>query len=438
MRLADRLRSVVGRSGGSEEQDAPYRQDPPYRRSLPLGAPSEGAPSDAVAEILGGDWAVDESRYLVIDTRYTLGHRHGSVAVADCLPGDDGLWPRLKVLDASVKPGRLLFLDLETTGLGGGAGTYAFLIGCGWFVLPSTGQSSCFRVQQFLLASHSAERAMLAAVAAVAETAAGVVSYNGKSFDVPLIDTRFMFHRMRTPFSELPHVDMLHSARQLWKSESSSEQETPCRLTTFEQSQLGHVRDEDVPGFEVPSRYFHYVRTGDPRPLRAVLAHNRLDILALAMLTARAAQLLEQGAGAARTAREALGLGRLYERRGLVPEALSSYERAAETPSANSLVQAEALRACAVFYRRDRRFEEAAAVWRRILDLRRCPPNIAREATEALAVHHEHRRRDFHAARGFALQTLQFNITVSRTQAVQHRVARLDRKLGHIDSIPLF
>jgi uncharacterized protein YprB with RNaseH-like and TPR domain len=424
MRLADKLRGVVTRSGGSDKQDPPYMsggQDPPCA----------SARQGTVAEILGGEWADDDGRYLVIDTRYTPGHRHGTVAVADCLPGDDGLWSRLNVLDASLRPGRLLFLDLETTGLGGGAGTYAFLVGCGWFEKPSAGEGAGFRVRQFLLSSHSAERAMLATVAAVAEAAAGVVSYNGKSFDVPLIETRFLFHRMQTPFSDLPHVDMLHSARQLWKSEASSEQEAQsCRLTTFEQAQLGHVRDEDIPGFEIPSRYFHYVRTGDPRPLRAVLEHNRLDLLAVAMLTARAAQLLGEGAGRARTAREALGLGRLYERSGLLADALASYERAAATAGASTLTQAEALRACAVLYRRERRFEPAAAAWRRILDLRRCPPQIAREAAEALAVHHEHRRRDLEAARRFALQTLQFNISRSRAEAVQYRLARLNRKLG--------
>jgi uncharacterized protein YprB with RNaseH-like and TPR domain len=379
---------------------------------------------------VGGEWADEGNRYLVIDTRYTLGYRHGRVAVADCLPEGDGLWPRLTLLDASIKPGRLLFLDLETTGLGGGAGTYAFLIGCGWFALPSAGQDACFRVRQFLLSSHSAERAMLAAVAAVAETAAGVVSYNGKSFDVPLIETRFLFHRMPTPFSDLPHVDMLHPARQLWKSDASAEQAQSCRLVTFERAQLGHVRDEDVPGFEIPSRYFYFVRTSDARPLRAVLEHNRLDILSLAMLSARAAQLLEEGAAGARTAREAFGLGRLYERSGLLADAVTSYERACGMAAVDTLVQAEALRACAVLYRRERHFEAAAAAWRHILELRRCPPQIAREAAEALAVHHEHRRRDLQTARRFALQTLQFNVSRSRAEAVQYRLARLNRKLS--------
>jgi len=245
-----------------------------------------------------------------------------------------------------------------------------------------------------------------------------------------------------------------------------------------EQAVLGHVREGDVPGFEIPSRYFHYVRTGDARALEGVLEHNRLDLLGLAMLTAQGASLLQEGVAGARTAREALGLGRLYERGGLIAEARACFARAAGAgadlaASAPALWQghrggppertarpaalarrvagrpdlgeggkvrpyndvdpvttAEALRAYAVISRRVRQYEEAAGAWRRVLALRACPAHIAREATEALAVHHEHRLRDLRAARQFAMQALQFNISTTRVEAVCHRVARLDRKLG--------
>jgi hypothetical protein len=110
-------------------------------------------------------------------------------------------------------------------------------------------------------------------------------------------------------------------------------------------------------------------------------------------------------------------------------DAWACYARAADMP-ADSLTRVEALRCSAIFARRQCRYDEAAAAWRALLDMRRCPPHLAREAAEALAVHHEHRLRDLRSARRFALQTLQFNITRSRTAAVQHRLARLDRKLS--------
>ena len=458
MSLADRLRGVVrvepAKAGPHDNPAGPHENERPQDHPNGRGGRPQPAHPDA-AETLGGEWsAAGGHRFLVIDRKYAPGHRLGRVAVADCLPADDGLWPRLWLLVGAEAPAlqekwgdpalqanaptRLLFVDLETTGLAGGADTCAFLVGCGWF------EGASFRIRQFFLAGPGAERAMLDAVAEAAATAGGVVTYNGKSFDLPLIETRFLFHRMETPFAGMPHVDMLHPARRLWRPERDDAGAPACRLSTLEEALLGHVREDDVPGFEIPSRYFQYVRTSDARPLHAVMEHNRLDLLALAMITARAAQLLEDGPAAARTAREALGLGRLYERGGLIAEARASYAQAAglthEPAKAGPHVdaghhvdagtRAEALQAYAVLSRRERRYEDAAAAWRRAIEIRPCPAHIAREAAEALAVHHEHRARDLQAARRFALKTLQFNVSVARTQAVQHRLARLDRKLS--------
>jgi len=440
--LADRLRGVVK----------------PITRGANLYGSSEGKPqglapqaSIDAAEILGGEWRESRGRrFLVVERRYAAGYRHGRVTLADCLPP----WPRLELLGSNVQASvqsslseRLLFLDLETTGLAGGAGTYAFLVGCGWFESPSSAprcQVGCFRTRQFLLTDFAAERGLLEAVGELASNLACIVTYNGKTFDLPLLETRFSLQRMPMPFAEVAHVDMLHPARRMWR-----EEEVECRLTYLEQALCGHEREGDVPGFEIPSRYFHYVRSGDPRPLEAVFEHNRLDIVSLAMLTARAAQLLEEGPSAAATAREALGLGRLYERAGLLEDALRSFTRAAEESvkggaraNGNGAARVDALRAAAVLLRRLRRFDEAARVWRDLLAAPQCPPAYAREANEALAVHHEHRIRDLQTARAFAVRSLTLPATPSRQHALRHRLARLDRKLGgtptHPSSAALF
>jgi len=427
--LADRLRSIVRpvRSGGFEE-------NPPAETG------------DSAAELLGGEWRNGrDQRFLVVDRTYTPGHRHGSMSVADGLPPQEG-WPRLSLLGGSSCGGKLLFVDLETTGLAGGAGTYAFLVGCAWF------DGGRFRVRQFFLSSFAAERALLEAVSDVAAAAATVVTYNGKTFDLPLIETRYALNRMQTPFAEVPHVDMLHPARRLWRGPDAHrdgegfrnastlgdfEAASGCRLSTLETSLLGHEREGDVPGFEIPARYFRYVHTGDARPLGAVLEHNRLDLLSLAFLTARAAQLLDDGAAAAVTAREAFGLGRLYERGSMTREALACFARAADM---GTMVRADALRASAVLLRRMRRYDDAAEAWQRLLELRDSPPGFVREATEALAVHHEHRLRNPLLARRFALRSLQVDTTASRRHAAEHRLARLDRKLGSRPPVasPLF
>jgi len=429
--LADRLRGVIQlgppKGGPHEDDDRHERGDRGGRLQ---------AAYDSADEALGGDWFEgDGGRFLIIDRSYSPGHRHGWMSVADGLPPSAGVWPRLSLLADGAGGSNLLFVDLETTGLAGGAGTYAFLVGCGWF------EGGRFKVRQFFLASYLAERALLQALVGVARHAGAVVTYNGKSFDLPLVETRYTLHRMETPFAGMPHIDMLHPARRLWRGGDGaalgavvgSRREvaaTSCRLSVLEQVLCGHVREGDVAGFEIPARYFHFVRTGDARPIEAVLEHNRLDLLSLALVTARAAQLLDEGAPGTRTAREALGLGRLYERGGLFTDAWRCLNRAIELDDDDMTTRGEALRAHAVLARRMRRFEDAASSWRRLLDLPGCSRTLAREASEALAVHLEHRLRDYQTARGYAVQTLRSDVSAARKQATLHRVARLDRKIS--------
>ena len=448
--LADRLRGVLSTTRSlSTKQDPAYELregTPPYERSIAYDA----------GDALGGEWCEGEDgRFLIVDRSYSPGHRHGWMSIADGLPPTDGVWPRLSLLAGGAGSpcpergdgvrsrrveGNMLFVDLETTGIAGGAGTYAFLVGCAWF------DGGRFRVRQFFLTSFLAERALLQAVMDIARTAGTVVTYNGKTFDLPLVETRFTMHRMETPFATMPHIDMLHPARRLWRGRTatgSSALDAPardnsCRLSVMEQSLCGHIREGDVPGFEIPARYFQFVRTGDARPLEAVFEHNRLDLLSLALVTARAAQLLDEGAPATRTAREALGLGRLYERGALMTDAWRCYARAIELDDDDAGTRADALRAHAVLSRRMRRFEEAASLWRRLLEVPQCPASMRREASEALAVHLEHRLRDYQNAKGYAMQSLYSDASVTYKQAAIHRLARLDRKIDRAQTTRLF
>lgn len=429
--------------------------DPAARRAARV--PHAPAAHDEAAIHLRGEW---ETRYgprvLVVDRTYDPDHLHGHVRVGEAAPPADGCWPQLPVLGAAAGlTGRVLFLDLETTGLAGGAGTSAFLVGCGWF------EAGRFRTRQLFLPSVASERALLAAVVDLTQAAGTVVTYNGKSFDVPLIETRFLYHRLRTPFDGMAHVDLLHPARRLWRDHEGAAERThgwdgadegsgACRLTALERRLCGHVRQGDVPGAEIPERYFRFVREGDARPLEAVLEHNRLDLLSLAMLTARAAHLLDAGAVAASHAREALGLGSLYERAGRLDDAAACYARAVSLALAGaraagrraapaaSPVRIEALCASARLARRRRRHAEAAVDWCAVLDAG-ASGAIAREAREALAIHHEHRLGDPRGARAFAMGSLPLSGSANARGAVEHRLARLDRKLETLERAePLF
>ena len=309
----------------------------------------------------------------------------------------------------------LVFFDLETTGLSGGAGTVAFVVGFGCF------EGTRFRVWQFVLPSFAGERRMLAAVTAAVSRAHTLVTFNGKSFDVPFMETRGLFHRLETPIPALRHVDLLHPARRFWGPETGG-------LGALEDRVLGFRRRDDVPGFEIPSRYFDYLRSGDPAPLRDVLAHNRLDLASLAVLTGLACELVDGGSETTRDARQCLGLGRVYERGGRRVDALGCYERAADHGLLD--VRAEALYRVASAHRRQRRHVDAAQVWQRLIDLGRTPGVFEREALRALAVHHEHRLKDTRRALTFARRAYAEARTVAGRRDVYKRLTRLERRLA--------
>ena len=321
-----------------------------------------------------------------------------------------------------------VFFDLETTGLNGGAGTHAFLVGCGWF------DEDGFVTRQYVMARHADERAMLETVARECAHAGALVSFNGKSFDAPMLETRYLFHRLSWFGEEKPHVDLLHPARRFWKRED-------CSLQALEKALVGYRRRGDVAGFDVPARYFQFVRTGDPAPLGQVLEHNRLDLLTLAALTARLLDLARRGPEATIDSREALALGHVFLRAGLECRARTAFERSVALSRAPKgafdAVRIDALRALAVGWRRAREFGRAARCWQELLEMRACPTAVVAEAAEALAVHHEHRLHDFRGAHRLALSTLGTGLTDRRTDAVKWRLNRLERRLAEQPALGL-
>jgi len=391
----------------------------------------EGVDASSLAGALGGTWVGSgATRCFVVERRVARDGRHGRVqigALADSLRESAD---QAALFTGDTAPPPFCFFDLETTGLSGGAGTYAFLVGAGWF-----DDEGGFVVRQHLLPRAVDERPMLQTVAEQLATAGTLVSFNGKSFDAPLLETRFAYHRLPWEAGRLPHFDVLHPARRFWRSDAVSGDASPCSLSTLERQVLGARRLNDLPGFEAPGRYFAFIRTGDARPLADVLDHNRNDLISLAGLTVRLLQLVRAGAQEARDAREALALGRVYERAGRPDPAREALECALALPapgataSTRTLLRVEALRTLAILARRARRYDEAASRWCAVLDTPGCPQGFAREAAEALAIHHEHRVRDVAAAHAFALRTLDAGVVASRHAAVRHRLARLERKL---------
>jgi uncharacterized protein YprB with RNaseH-like and TPR domain len=443
MSTLERLRGIVhGRSSvpslAPELTRSAEARDAIVNPALRVKADHTAKADDiARAAIILGGAVVERSEgaVIVVDREYRAAMLHGRTPIGEMVSvindGDDAMtlmaeaWPSAKGIG-----GRLLFLDLETTGLFGGAGTQAFLVGCAAI------DGDAIRVRQFLLPGFEHERAVLNEVQAWSKSHGALVTYNGRSFDVPLIETRFMFHRLPCPLDGVPHLDMLHASRRLWRQRplttgTPDPDDSSCSLSVLEKHIAGLHRVGDVPGYEIPSRFFRFVRDGDARPLEAVLEHNRLDLISLAAVLARAISLITRGPGEARTAQEAYGLARVYERAGAPDNAEASLLRTidfARRVGAEPEVHAEALRRLAWLRRRARRVHDAAEAWRELASLPRCAASLRREAREALAIHYEHRSKNLQAARQHALELLS-DLDANHGR-VRHRLDRLERKLA--------
>ena len=417
--LADRIRAIV-KAPAVVEADVP--RSPTDHETT--------AHVESVESALGGEW---RAGCFLVERRMDPATRHGDGSVGDfgaslAEAGDQA--PLIAAGAAARAP--FVFFDLETTGLSGGAGTYAFLVGCGRFA-----EDHGFITRQYLLVQFADERPLLAKVTDELVRAGAIVTFNGKCFDAPVLETRYLFHRLDWIGARLPHIDVLHPARRFWGLREEAREPMPahdCSLAALERHVLGARRAGDVAGFQIPRRYFQFVRSGNALPLAGVLEHNRIDLLSLAGITIRLLEPVRRGPEAARDAREALALGRLYTRVSQHARALIAYERAADISASGAKIDGtigttvDSFRSLALAYRREQRYAEAAVWWRRLLDVPGCPALAVRQATEALAIHHEHRVRDLQAARIFALRSLQ-HATPVWNAGVQHRLARIDRRI---------
>lgn len=430
--LGSRLRDIVRRdrlAGGAPAAapatDEPLRTltyvpdaDPRDTRNLTIDA----------ADVLGGT-ALDGSRScVVIDRRYEADRSHGRRRIESCRP--DAADP-IELFDPRVAAvpewwRRVVFFDTETTGLSGGAGTLAFLVGCGWFE-----DSGDFIVRQFFLTGPAGERGMLEELGRLFADASLLVTYNGRTFDVPLMETRWAFHRTSAPTDGLPHFDMLPPARRLWgRREMAGPDTEGCSLSVLERRVLGFHRMGDVPGFEIPARYFQFVRTGDSSLIEGVLDHNRHDIVSLAAVMSHALWMVREGAEACREPSEQVALGRVYERARRTEDAVRAYEMAVAT--GDHEVRRHGLSRLALMHRRASRHQEAADAWQGVLDLvprgRSVFTALERQAVEALAIHHEHRARDLTRARRYA-EALGAATSGRLKVETDKRLRRIDRKM---------
>jgi len=358
----------------------------------------------------------------LLETRYDLDHCHGCYPLS-ALPPDDHPSPSLARL---ARDERLtgsdfrsaIFFDIETTGLGTGSGTYAFMIGLGTF----EGDQFCLR--QYFMRDYHEEAAVLDHLTQQIQNSSWWVSFNGRSFDLPVLQTRFIccgYQEM--PLAHAPHLDLLYPARRLWRKRIGS-----CALSSLEVNLLGLSRESDVSGWLIPDLYFDYLRYGETQPMRQVFTHNALDILSLVTLAAKAnAVLCDPFGEAVEHATDRYSLGTILESRGQRDEARRVYEQALQERLPPHL-QEEALRRLSFIHKRNGQIEQAVRIWETLSEA-----NNAYAYVE-LAKYYEHRQRDHLTAAKLVREIMTWNELPAKGQcslpALAYRIARLQRKLG--------
>jgi len=317
---------------------------------------------------------------------------------------------------------KFAFLDTETSGLAGGTGTYAFLVGTARFI---DGQ---FVLKQFFMRDPAEEPALLEGLAAFLAPCESLVTFNGKSFDAPLLSTRYRLHQIPIPYKDYAHLDLLPLARRLWRDRLESR-----ALKYLEEHVLGLTRSsEEVPGYEIPWLYFDFLRTGDARPLSGVFYHNAMDVVAMAALLAHMNDMLENPFdGKVQHGLDFIAIGKLFEDLGKLDEAARLFERGLES-GLNESDFGVAVKRLSILQKKRGDMDEAIRLWE----------SAAKQghlyAFIELAKYYEHKERNAKSALKWAKSAMrQAEKTEMPAYArnfwineIEHRMERLKRKAG--------
>lgn len=309
--------------------------------------------------------------------------------------------------------GDLVFFDLETTGLGG-AGAVAFLAGCG--SLTPKG----FEVRQYLLPDYDDETALLEHLLEELTDKKTIVSYNGAAFDLNLIRDRMIINRVAREVPSAGHIDLLHSARRLFKRRLGD-----CTLTNVEREIFGFHREDDIPGYLIPSVYFDWLGSEDLTAMEPVLEHNRLDILALYFLLQKVAGIFETGGSELNHVQDMYSLSRVYGRRRRLEKVTEIYERLdGETVAP---LDEDIRWYHSIAFKRSGDWEQAVLLWQNLSESE--SPEGFRANVE-LAKYFEHRAKDLSQAEAFALRARRIcPDSVRERTLLETRLRRLAAKL---------
>ena len=385
-----------------------------------LAPPKPKSPYGIDSVVAGAFLPTRRGEVFVVDQSYPQDYRHGLSPIVGAQPFSlISRWandPRLTDIPLSG----FAFLDTETSGLAGGTGTYAFMVGIGRFV------DHQFVLRQFFMRDPAEEAAMLEAIAQFLAPAQALVTFNGKAFDAPLLSTRCHLHHIPVPYDGYAHLDLLPLSRRLWRDRLESR-----ALKYLEQHILGLTRSvEEVQGYEIPWLYFDYLRSGDARPLAGVFYHNAMDVVAMAALLAYVNDVMEDPYGGhVEHGLDFVALGKLFEDLGRWEEAARLFEQGLEL----NLTEADfglAVKRLSSLQKRRGDFSEALRLWEQ------AAANGHIYAHIEMAKYYEHKCRDVKTALQWtrsALEHAEYDelpayIRKHWLDEIHHRLRRLERK----------
>jgi uncharacterized protein YprB with RNaseH-like and TPR domain len=397
-------------------------------RDLPPPRPRNPYP---IQQVVPGQYqATPQGEVYMVEERYPLQHRQGSVSL-DITASLRVIaeWAREPRL-AEADPRAFAFLDTETTGLAGGTGTYAFMVGVGRY------ENETFQLAQFFLRDPIEEPALLDALTEFLQPCAALVTFNGKAYDVPLLNARYLTNGGESPLTSTAHLDLLPLARRLWRDRLPSR-----ALGYLEEHILGVIRtQEDVPGWMIPGLYFDYLRDGDARPLKSVFYHNAMDVVSLAALLNHMAGLLdaplntpEAGWGATIHGLDLVAMGKLFEHLQHHETAVQLYDRGLGQDLPEEAYW-ETVRRLSFVQKRQGDFKAAIALWRQAARKNQIYAHVE------LAKFYEHKAHDYSEATGWTQAAIDLVAASGFPRQarqrwlpeLEHRLARLQRKRKNV------
>ncbi len=358
-----------------------------------------------------------------IENPFNLETRYGKITISSglqisgdilaCLSKDDAF----SHLDLSTS----LFIDLETTGLSGGTGTIPFNVGMGYY------KDDKFWVAQYFLGDLSEEDRMIQEMAQFFTDMnfQSLVTYNGKNFDIPLLETRFILYRQPFPLGDLPHLDFMYPARNLWKHKYDN-----CRLSYLAREVVQTGRTEDIPSAEVPWRYFQYLQTGNYDLIEPILYHNQEDILSLlGVVIAGASIFIEEGEDCLPDAMDFFGAGNVMEKIGDTEKSVQFLKKALDGNLSDDVTTMAKMK-LSYHFKRKEEWDKAVEIWREITSLEHISTGQLFSFRE-LAMYLEHKEKNYEEAIKIAEEgyVLSRGSSSYYEQDFEHRRARLKEKI---------